>query len=69
MIHKWMEAADALAKICRTVRAVDIRREPFCLTDSQDIGDYILESAKNQRCSVGCSVEQPYVCHLDTASV
>lgn len=44
MIHKWMEAADALAKICRTVRAVDIRREPFSLTGSQDIGDYILES-------------------------
>ena len=44
MIHKWMDAADALRPVCRTVRAVDVRREPFSLTGSQDIGDYILES-------------------------
>ena len=43
MIHKWMESTDARTAICRTVRAVDVRREPFCLSDSRDIGDYILE--------------------------
>lgn len=42
MIYKWTEAADALTAVCRTVRAVDIRREPFSLTGSEDIGDYIL---------------------------
>ncbi len=42
MVGRWQQESMKLLPYARSVKVVDVRREPFSLTGSEDIGDYAL---------------------------